>query len=91
MRAEIFRTCAETQEKLAKLESQNFENEPFSFNTLEQKQNDTEQSLINIHPEMTFNRFEGFGAAITEAAASTWIRMSDRETRGRFSCLLPFV
>lgn len=79
MRADIFRTCCETQEKLTKLEPQEFKEEPFSFNTLEQKQNDTEQSLINIHPEMTFNRFEGFGAAITETAAASWIKMSDKK------------
>ena len=65
MKAEIFRTCADTKEKLARLEPQEFKNEPFSLDTLEQKRNDTEANLINLHPEMTFDRFEGFGAALT--------------------------
>lgn len=77
MQAEIFRTCAGTQEKLTRLKPQEFIKEPFSFDTLEQKRNDTEQRLINLHPEIKFERFEGFGAALTEAAASSWMKLSD--------------
>lgn len=77
MKAEIFRTCADTKEKLARLEPQEFKNEPCSLDTLEQKRNDTEANLINLHPEMTFDRFEGFGAALTEASAASWMKLGD--------------
>ena len=51
--------------------------------TLMQKKNDTEHKLINLHPDMTFNRIDGFGGAITEAAACAWSRLSD-EKREKF-------
>ena len=76
MQANIYRTCELTQEKLNRLDKQEFKPEPFYQETLKQKQNDTEQCLINLHPEATFNSFQGFGAAITESAASAWMKMS---------------
>lgn len=77
MKAEIFRTCAQTQEGLARLEPQEFTKEQFYSDTLQQKRNDTEQCLINIHPEVKLEKFEGFGAALTEAAATSWMKLGD--------------
>jgi hypothetical protein len=44
---------------------------------LQQKRNDTEQCLINIHPEVKLEKFEGFGAALTEATAASWMKLGD--------------
>ena len=79
MQAKVYRTCAGTGEKLSFLGTVEFKKEPFSYDTLEQRNNDTEQELLNLHPEMTFDRFEGFGAALTEAAAVSWKKMSGEQ------------
>ncbi len=77
MRAEIYRTCESTGDRLKHTETAEFKEEPFSLDTLKQKNNDTEQALINIHPEATFEKFGGFGAAVTESSATAWMKMSE--------------
>lgn len=62
---------------LLSLESQEFIKERFYSDTLQQKRNDTEQCLINIHPEVKLEKFEGFGAALTEATAASWMKLGD--------------
>lgn len=42
---------------------------------------DTENRVINVYPEITDQTFEGFGGAITEAAASTYAQMSASQKR----------
>jgi len=54
-----------------------FIKERFYSDTLQQKRNDTEQCLINIHPEVKLEKFEGFGAALTEATAASWMKLGD--------------
>ena len=75
MKARIYRTCKEKNERLAVYNAE-FEKEKQYADTLMQKQNDTEQQLINIHPEAEYEVFGGFGAAITESAAVSWNKMS---------------
>ncbi len=40
-----------------------------------------EKSLINIHPEVEYQEFNGFGATITEAAVSTYYKMSGQKRK----------
>ena len=40
---------------------------------------ETENKVINLYPEQKDQVFEGFGGAITEAAASTYLQMSDAQ------------
>ena len=42
---------------------------------------ETENMVINLYPEITDQIFEGFGGAMTEAAASTYALMSDTQKR----------
>ena len=37
---------------------------------------ETESRVINLYPEVTGQVFDGFGGAITEAAASVYAQMS---------------
>lgn len=43
--------------------------------------NNVEMGVVNIYPEMEYQTFEGFGAAITEAAAHTYSLMSDKRKK----------
>ena len=38
---------------------------------------DTENRVINLYPEITYQTFEGFGGAITEAAGTTYNQMDE--------------
>ena len=40
---------------------------------------DTENRVINLFPEITYQTFDGFGCAITEAAGSTYNQMDERQ------------
>ena len=42
---------------------------------------ESENKVINLYPELTDQVFEGFGGAMTEAAASTYLQMSDTQKR----------
>ncbi len=37
-----------------------------------------ERDAVNLYPDMTYQVFEGFGGALTEAAAYTWHQMGDK-------------
>lgn len=40
--------------------------------------NGQENQAVNLYPEFTYQTFEGFGGAMTEAAAYTWHTMSEK-------------
>ncbi len=40
---------------------------------------ETENRVINLYPEITYQTFEGFGGAVTEAAGSTYNRMDEKQ------------
>lgn len=40
---------------------------------------DSENKVINLYPEMTYQTFDGFGGAITEAAGTTYNQMDERQ------------
>lgn len=40
---------------------------------------ETENKVVNLYPEITDQTFEGFGGAMTEAAASTYAQMNDAQ------------
>ena len=42
---------------------------------------DTENRVINLYPEITYQAFEGFGGAITEAAGTTYNQMDESQRR----------
>ena len=42
---------------------------------------ETENRVINLYPELCDQTFEGFGGALTEAAASTYAQMSTAQKR----------
>ena len=77
MKAKIYRTCGLNQEKLTDLGEFTFEKEPFSEDTAVMRKIDVVHKIINIHPEVEFTVFEGFGGAFTEASATNWMTMSE--------------
>ena len=42
---------------------------------------DEENRVINLYPEITYQVFEGFGGAITEAAGTTYSQMNDSQKK----------
>ena len=40
---------------------------------------ETENKVVNLYPEITYQRFEGFGGAITEAAGSVYAQMDEQQ------------
>ncbi|WML49067.1 hypothetical protein RCG23_02875 [Neobacillus sp. PS3-34] len=43
--------------------------------------NNTEMAAVNIYPQMEYQTFDGFGGAITEAAAFTYSQMSEESKK----------
>ena len=42
---------------------------------------ETENRVVNLYPELSDQTFEGFGGALTEAAASTYAQMNSTQKR----------
>jgi glucosylceramidase len=42
---------------------------------------EVENQVINLYPEITYEKFEGFGGAITEAAAYIYSLMNEEEKK----------
>lgn len=57
----IYRTAKSTREKLAPAGEPEFEQKPDEF----------EERIVNVYPEVTFQKIEGFGGAFTEAVSAT--------------------
>lgn len=83
MKASIYRTSKANEQYLELIEQAQTRTEIEYEDTLMQKKNDTEHSLINLHPDMTFNKIDGFGGAITESAACAWSQLG-AENREKF-------
>lgn len=79
MKARIYRTCEINDEKLKDLGEFSFVNEPYSDDTAVMRKIDVVHKVINVHPEVEFDTFGGFGGAFTEATAVNWIAMSDEQ------------
>ena len=77
MKARIYRTCGKNEERLKNLGEFSFVKEPFSEDTAMMRKIDVVHKVINIHPEVEFDKFEGFGGAFTEATAVNWASMTD--------------
>jgi glucosylceramidase len=45
------------------------------------RDNNTEMAVVNIYPQMEYQTFDGFGGAITEAAAFTYSQMSEESKK----------
>lgn len=71
MIAKVYRTGKENEEKLKQLHTIQFVEET----------PDTEMSVLNIHSEMEYGTFDGFGTALTESAAVTWKEMSEEQQK----------
>ena len=77
MKAKIYRTSKANEQFLKLIDQAETRPEIEYEDTLMQKKNDTEHSLINLHPDMTFNKIDGFGGAITESAAYAWSQLGE--------------
>ena len=70
MKANIYRTNAAAGELLKLTETVEIPYRPVdTIESLEEKKNDIEKPMINIHPDFEYQSIEGFGGAFTEAAA----------------------
>ena len=49
---------------------------------------DTENKVINLYPEVTYQTFEGFGGAITEAAGTTYNLMNESQKKALMEAYL---
>lgn len=45
------------------------------------KDTDRENELLNLHPEVKYQRFDGFGGALTDAAAYVYAQMGDADRK----------
>ena len=77
MKARIYRTCGANLEKLADLGEFLLEKEPYSEDTAVMRKIDVVHKMINVHPEVEFSAFDGFGGAITEATAVNYMAMPE--------------
>ena len=77
MKAKIYRTSKSAEQFLKLIDQAETRPEIEYEDTLMQKKNDTEHNLINLHPDMTFNKIDGFGGAITESAACAWSQLGE--------------
>lgn len=77
MKASIYRTNKSGNQFLELIEQACTRPEIEYEDTLMQKKNDTEHNLINLHPDVTFNKIDGFGGAITESAACAWSQLGE--------------
>lgn len=67
MKAVFYKTCADGRTE---------ENQIVSFR---EDTEGTENQIINLHPEIQYETFEGFGGAVTDAAAYVYSLMSDEQ------------
>ena len=79
MKARIYRTCGANEEKLKDLGEFSFEKEPFSEDTAVMRKIDVVHKVINVHPEVEFSPFDGFGGAFTEASAVNFMEMTEEQ------------
>ena len=42
---------------------------------------ETENRVLNLYPEISYQRLDGFGGAVTDAAASVYAQMDERQKR----------
>lgn len=65
--------------KITKYETNKEKNFYFKESKVKSKRNISflEEYVINVYPDMTYQKFEGFGAAITEAAAYSYSLLSE--------------
>ncbi len=83
MKASIYRTQKSADQFLQLIDQVNTRKEMVYADPAMQKKNDTEYCLINLHPDVTFQKVEGIGGAITEAAACAWSQLGE-ENRKKF-------
>ena len=79
MKARIYRTCGNLDERLKDLGEFSFVPEPYSEDTAVQRKIDVVQRVINVHPTAELGTFEGFGGAFTESAAVNWAMMTPEQ------------
>lgn len=77
MKAKLFTTDFSEGLKLTDIGEFEFAYKPSDVVETYEKDNDVEQGLIQINPEIEYHTFGGFGGAFTETAASAWCAMSD--------------
>ncbi len=78
MKANIYRTNAAAGELLKLTETVEIPYRPVdTIESLEEKKNDIEKPMINIHPDFEYQSIEGFGGAFTEAAAEAYSALSE--------------
>ena len=75
MKASIYKTCESIGCKLEFIGSLDFEKRNTDVVEGYDKSGDVEQRLINIHPEIEYHTFYGFGGAFTETSAISWSRL----------------
>lgn len=78
MKATIYRTNAQAKELLKQVETIEIPHRVVVdvIERVEDKRNDLEQHLINIHPDFTYQEIIGFGGAFTESAAEAYSALS---------------
>lgn len=83
MKASIYKTCESIGCKLEFIGSLDFEKRNTDVVEEYDKSSDIEQRLINIHPDVEYHTFYGFGGAFTETAAISWSKLP-KEKRKEF-------
>ena len=79
MKAKIYITDYSTDKRLAFSGTKEFTEKNRDVLETFDKSDDVEANLINLHPDVTYHTFEGFGGGFTEAAAIAWSAMSDNK------------
>ena len=84
MKANHYVTSSQTDERLAQHEDILFSEwhevlPPFA--EFGRHPGDLEADQLRVYPDVTYQRWTGFGGAFTEAAAVAWLKMSEKEQK----------
>ncbi len=66
---EVYLTARDTGDRLARKEAIRFQDDPSG----------TENHLVNVYDDVTYQEVTGFGGAFTEAAAVTWAKLPEAQ------------
>ncbi len=58
-----------------------YDNKFFQTVQLHDDRSEVETQVINLYPELTYETFEGFGGAVTEAAGYVYLLMNEKQRK----------
>ncbi|MGN0494490.1 MAG: hypothetical protein ACI4F7_12645, partial [Acutalibacteraceae bacterium] len=79
MKAAVYKTCKALGCRLECMGKYELERRNTDVVEEYDKSSDIEQRLINIHPDIEYHTFYGFGGAFTETSAVSWSRLSEKK------------